>query len=53
MTIQLPETLEGCHDLIKQLVNLTETLVARVEKLGQENGELKPTFRTNVEDFYN
>jgi len=36
---RLPETIEGCHELIKQLIEVTEGLVVQVEKLRQENRE--------------
>lgn len=47
MSIQLPETIEDCHELIKRLVELTDTLVLRIEKLEQENRELKERLNNN------
>jgi transposase len=49
-----PQTLEGCHKLIKQLLELTDALVVRtnalvirVEKLEQENKALKERLNNN------
>ncbi|HAT7071297.1 TPA: hypothetical protein JAN90_00540 [Legionella pneumophila] len=47
MSIQLPETIDGCHELIKRLVEITDTLVVRIEKLEQENRELKERLNNN------
>lgn len=44
---KLPETLEGCHELIKQLIEVTEGLIVQVEKLRQENRELKERLDNN------
>lgn len=41
MSVELPGTIEGCHDLINRLVELTDSLIVRVEQLEQENRELK------------
>ena len=51
MSIQLPETLEGCHELIKRLVEITDTLVVRIEKLEQENRELKERLNNNSSNW--
>lgn len=37
MNIQLPETIAGCHELIKRFVEITDALVLRVETLEQEH----------------
>jgi transposase len=42
-----PQTLEDCHKFIKQLLKITDTLVARVEKLEQENKVLKELLNNN------
>jgi len=49
-----PQTLEGCHKLIKQLLEVTDVLVARtnelvcrIEKLEEENKALKEQLNTN------
>lgn len=47
MSIPLPETIDGCHDLIKRLVELTDTLVVRIEQLEQENRALKERLDNN------
>lgn len=47
MNPKLPETIVECHELIKQLFELTETLVSRIEKLEQENRELKERLNNN------
>ena len=47
MSLQLPETIEGCHELIKRLVELTDSLVVRIEKLEQENRDLKERLNNN------
>jgi len=47
MSIELPSTIEGSHDLIKRLVELTDSLIVRVEKLEQENRELKERLNNN------
>ena len=44
---KLPETIEGCHELIKQLIEVTEGLIVQVEKLRQENRELKERLNNN------
>lgn len=45
--IPLPATIEGCHALIRQLVEITDLLVIRVEKLEQENKALKELLNNN------
>jgi transposase len=45
--MQLPETIEDCHELIKWLVEITDTLVSRIEKLDQENRALKERLDNN------
>jgi transposase len=47
MSVVLPEKIEDCHELIKRLVELTDTLVVRIEKLKQENRELKERLNNN------
>lgn len=47
MSGSLPTTIEGCHELITRLVELTDTLVVRIEKLEQENRELKERLSNN------
>ncbi|HAT9777370.1 TPA: IS66 family transposase [Legionella pneumophila subsp. pneumophila] len=47
MSIELPETIEDCHELIKRLVEITDTLVVRIEKLEQENRALKERLNNN------
>ncbi|WP_106225880.1 DUF6444 domain-containing protein [Legionella pneumophila] len=47
MSIALPERIENCHELIKRLVELTDTLVVRIEKLEQENRGLKERLNNN------
>lgn len=51
---ELPQSLEGCHQLIKQLLEITDALVARtkeltyrIEKLERENKALKEQLRNN------
>lgn len=46
-TSKLPETIEGCHELIKQLIEVTEGLIVQVEQLRQENRELKERLDNN------
>lgn len=45
--IALPEKAEDCHELIKRLVELTDTLVLRIEQLEQENRALKERLNNN------
>lgn len=47
MKVQLPETIADCHELIKRLVEITDALVVRVEKLEQENKALKERLNNN------
>lgn len=47
MKVQLPETIADCHELIKRLVEITDALVLRVEKLEQENKALKERLDNN------
>jgi transposase len=42
-----PQNLEDCHRLIKQLLEITQSLVVRVEKLEQENKTLKERLNNN------
>ena len=46
-SLSLPSTVEECHELIKRLVEITEVLVARVEKLEHENRVLKERLDNN------
>ena len=46
-TLSLPSTIEECHDLIKRLVEITDVLVVRVEKLEHENIALKERLDNN------
>ena len=43
----LPSTLEESHALTKCLVEITDTLVVPIEKLEQENQELKERLNNN------
>lgn len=43
----LPQNLEDCHKLIRQLFEITQTLVNRIEKLEQENRALKEQLNNN------
>ena len=47
MKVQLPDTIADCHELIKRLVEITDALVLRVEKLEQENKVLKERLDNN------
>jgi transposase len=47
MSVVLPEKIEDCHELIKRLVELTDSLVVRIEKLEQENRALKERLNNN------
>jgi transposase len=44
---ELPDTLEGCHDLIRNLLRTVEELFKRIEKLESENRELKERLNNN------
>lgn len=46
-SLSFPSTIEECHDLITRLVELTDALVVRVEKLEQENRALKERLDNN------
>src|SRR6202012_3285719 len=42
-----PQNLKDCHKLIRQLLEITQSLVVRVEKLEQENKALKERLNNN------
>jgi transposase len=44
---EYPQNLEDCHKLIKQLLEVTQTLVIRIEKLEEENKALKERLNNN------
>jgi transposase len=44
---KLAESIEGCHELIKQLIEVTEGLIVQVEQLRQENRALKERLDNN------
>jgi transposase len=46
-SLSLPNTLEESHDLIRRLVEITDVLVVRVEKLEHENRALKERLDNN------
>jgi transposase len=45
--VELPDTIAGCHDLIRHLLGTISELFKRVEKLEIENRELKERLNNN------
>jgi transposase len=47
MSTKFPETLEGCHELLKQLTEITASLITQIEQLRKENQALKERLDNN------
>ncbi|KTD19848.1 hypothetical protein [Legionella londiniensis] len=42
-----PQTIEGCHKLLKQFIEITKTLTIHIDKLEEENKALKELLNNN------
>jgi transposase len=49
-SLSLPESIEKCHELLIHFMEVTEKLLVRVEKLEQENQQLKERLNINSDN---